>query len=167
MGHPKAFRVGDIDLDGKADIVATSVKAIESAGLVGVGWLQQPETATSADWMPFNIAGPEGEKFDRIELYDVDGDGDLDVLTTEERNNSFEVFGLGIVWYENPTIETDGDVDRNGRTNGADLARLLAAWNSTTIQHQADLNNDGVVNAADLAILLAAWGHEDLDADAP
>ena len=29
----------------------------------------------------------EGVKFDRIETIDLDGDGDLDVLTCEERDN--------------------------------------------------------------------------------
>ena len=45
---------------------------------------------------PRPIAGPEGAKFDRIELVDLDDDGDLDLVTTEERD------GLGVVWYENP-----------------------------------------------------------------
>ena len=35
-------------------------------------------------------------KFDRIEAIDLDGDGDLDLMTCEERKN------LGVVWYENP-----------------------------------------------------------------
>lgn len=35
-------------------------------------------------------------KYDRIECIDLDGDGDLDVLTCEERRL------LGVVWYENP-----------------------------------------------------------------
>ena len=35
-------------------------------------------------------------KFDRMELIDLDGDGDLDVLTCEERRQ------MGVVWYENP-----------------------------------------------------------------
>ncbi|PAY18544.1 hypothetical protein CKO51_15740 [Rhodopirellula sp. SM50] len=35
-------------------------------------------------------------KFDRMELIDLDGDNDLDVMTCEERRN------LGIIWYENP-----------------------------------------------------------------
>jgi hypothetical protein len=43
-----------------------------------------------------DIGGPEGEKFDRIEMLDLDGDGDLDLLTCEERDQ------LGVVWYENP-----------------------------------------------------------------
>jgi len=43
-----------------------------------------------------SISGPEGIKFDRIELLDLDGDGDLDIITCEE------TAGLGVVWYENP-----------------------------------------------------------------
>jgi hypothetical protein len=38
-------------------------------------------------------------KFDRMELVDLDGDGDLDVMTCEERRN------LGVIWYENPATE--------------------------------------------------------------
>ena len=41
-------------------------------------------------------AGTVGTKFDRLELLDVDGDGDLDLLTCEEREN------LGVLWYERP-----------------------------------------------------------------
>jgi hypothetical protein len=33
-----------------------------------------------------------------VELLDVDGDQDLDVVTTEQ------IEQLGIVWYENPTL---------------------------------------------------------------
>jgi hypothetical protein len=53
---------------------------------------------TSPDWLPHEISGrKEGIKFDRIELLDLDADGDLDVITCEERDN------LGVIWYENPT----------------------------------------------------------------
>ena len=44
----------------------------------------------------FDVAGPEGTKYDRIELIDLDDDGDQDILTCEER------VGLGVIWYENP-----------------------------------------------------------------
>ncbi|MGB7347900.1 MAG: VCBS repeat-containing protein [Pirellulaceae bacterium] len=46
------------------------------------------------DWQP--IGTTASTKYDRMELVDIDGDGDLDVLTCEERRN------LGVVWYENP-----------------------------------------------------------------
>ena len=42
------------------------------------------------------ISGPTGIKFDLVELLDLDGDGDLDVLTCEEAHH------LGLIWYENP-----------------------------------------------------------------
>jgi len=51
---------------------------------------------TASQWAVTDVGGPEGTKFDRIELVDLDGDGDLDILTCEE------VDLLGIVWYENP-----------------------------------------------------------------
>jgi len=50
-------------------------------------------------WVPHEISGPRGIKFDRIELQDLDADGDLDVLSCEERDQKK---GLGVFWYENP-----------------------------------------------------------------
>jgi hypothetical protein len=35
-------------------------------------------------------------KHDLLEIVDLDDDGDLDVITTEEAKN------LGVIWYENP-----------------------------------------------------------------
>jgi len=55
-----------------------------------------PLTSKNFPMKIIDISGPKGVKFDRIELIDLDGDGDLDVLTCEERDN------LGVIWYENP-----------------------------------------------------------------
>jgi hypothetical protein len=54
-----------------------------------------------AVWEWHNISGPIGYKYDRIELLDLDGDGDLDVVTTEE-NYGQNSSGLGLLWFENP-----------------------------------------------------------------
>ncbi len=35
--------------------------------------------------------------FDRREMLQLDGDGDLDLMTCEERDQ------LGVIWHENPT----------------------------------------------------------------
>lgn len=43
-----------------------------------------------------DISGAEGIKYDLLQMVDMDGDGDQDVVTCEERAN------LGVVWYENP-----------------------------------------------------------------
>jgi hypothetical protein len=91
-GTGKAVAAGDIDLDGRADIAFTCEGA--DGGKSGVRWLS-PE-AGGAGWRDHEVSGPEGTKFDLLELYDLDGDGDLDILTCEEADD------LGVLWYENP-----------------------------------------------------------------
>lgn len=55
-----------------------------------------------------------------------------------------------------------GDLDGDGQVNHADLAILLAAWNSVpgdpNWNPNADINGDGEVNLADLAFLLSNYG---------
>ena len=94
-GRGKGVAIGDINLDGRRDIVFSCDSA--HGDLSGVGWLSYRESATETEWEDHEISGAAGTKFDRIELMDIDGDGDLDVLTCEETEN------LGVIWYENPT----------------------------------------------------------------
>ena len=90
-GTGKAVAIGDIDQNGQSDIVATCEHSEEASG---VFWIQKDNRG---EWSAMDISGTiEGVKFDRIETIDLDGDGDLDVLTCEERDN------LGVIWYENP-----------------------------------------------------------------
>jgi len=93
----KALRIGDIDLDGQLDIVHT-VNRGKNKSKPGVTWLKKID----GKWKAFDLGGPEGTKFDRIELLDLDQDGDLDVITCEE-NAGAKSMGLGLIWYENPT----------------------------------------------------------------
>jgi len=95
VGGGKAVALGDLNDDKMMDIVVSC----ESAdGKPGVFALLYPSAAGARvpSWRFEDISGLEGTKFDRIELIDLDGDGDLDVLTCEEREN------LGVIWYENP-----------------------------------------------------------------
>ena len=97
-GTLKAPGVGDLDRDGKLDIVFTCENAHKA--MSGVVWLSRTNGVTSPNWQAHELSGPQGVKYDLVELLDLDGDGDLDVLTCEERAN------LGVVWYENPWQRT-------------------------------------------------------------
>jgi hypothetical protein len=96
-GTAKAVRVGNLDRDFRPEIVWSSEQAWQAPGVV---WLSLPQ-AEQGDHVRLvhDVSGAEGVKYDLIQLVDVDGDGDLDVVTTEE------VAGLGLVWYENPARE--------------------------------------------------------------
>jgi hypothetical protein len=59
-------------------------------------WLSYRNAPTDREWVARDISGAPGTKFDLVRLVDLDGDGDLDVLTCEEIEN------LGVIWYENP-----------------------------------------------------------------
>jgi hypothetical protein len=93
-GTGKGVAIGDIDQDGRLDLVFTCENA--SGGKSGVMWLSYRESPAEGKWEAREISGPEGVKFDLVELLDLDGDGDLDVISCEETAN------LGVIWYENP-----------------------------------------------------------------
>jgi hypothetical protein len=86
--------VGDIDLDGRLDLVFSCEGA--NGEQSGVMWLSYRKAVTDREWMAHEISGAPGTKYDLVQLIDLDGDGDLDVLTCEEVEN------LGVIWYENP-----------------------------------------------------------------
>jgi hypothetical protein len=96
-GTAKAVVVADIDRDGSKDIVFSCENA--KAPKSGLMWLSRTKGVFEGHWQANDISGPKGIKYDRMELLDVDQDGDLDILACEERENGK---GLGLFWYENP-----------------------------------------------------------------
>lgn len=91
IGRAKAVKIADSNGDGLADLVFTCEGA--EGDLEGVVWL---ERTSGGRWKQHHLSGPAGTKFDLIRTLDLDGDGDLDVITCEEKEN------LGVIWYENP-----------------------------------------------------------------
>ena len=83
---------GDMDGDGTLDVVVSASGATGS--LSGVIWLKGPGFTQRGE-----VSGPGGgEKWDNTILTDVDGDGDLDIVSTEQNT------GLGLVWFENARL---------------------------------------------------------------
>lgn len=106
-GSGKSIDAGDIDLDGQIDLVVACEHATE--GKIGVFWMSHPGDPEASRWQATSISGPEGFIYDLIQLVDLDGDGDLDVLTLEEKGpylaQGYRGRELGVVWYENPTLD--------------------------------------------------------------
>jgi VCBS repeat protein len=103
-GTGKGVAVADIDADGTADLVFSCESASgEKSGLM---WLSFEGFPLGNSYKSHEISGPVGTKFDRLEVLDMDGDGDLDVLTCEESHPvDGKRRGLGVLWYENPLTD--------------------------------------------------------------
>ncbi|WP_166831512.1 FG-GAP repeat domain-containing protein [Thalassoroseus pseudoceratinae] len=94
----KSIAAADMDGDGNPELVhLCNTQRAPNSVAAAYGEIQRiTESELVVDWQP--ICEPRAYKFDRSELIDLDGDGDLDVLTCEERAN------LGVIWYENPGL---------------------------------------------------------------
>lgn len=99
-GSAKSVELGDINGDGVQDFVLST--NTDGASKVGLSWIDGTEIVDTEDLILKSISGAHNAKYDKVELVDMDRDGDLDVLICEE-NFGEGSKGLGVVWYENPT----------------------------------------------------------------
>lgn len=88
-GRVKGVDVANLDNDDDMEIFVSWERGI-------IGYLDHDGSPNVAGSWRLVDTGIRAEKFDNIYAIDMDGDGDLDGLTTEENS------GLGVVWFENP-----------------------------------------------------------------
>jgi hypothetical protein len=150
VGRTKAVSAGDVDLDEQTDLVVSYAGA--DAPLSGVVWLSYVNSPYDAVWTDHEISGPVGIKYDLVALNDLDGDGDLDVITTEENENDV---GLGVIWYENPTLTPviqPGDFDEDNDVDMDDYGSM-----------QTCFTGDGYTQSAPACLPGRLDGDEDVD----
>lgn len=102
VGWYQASAVADIDGDGLDDIVITHAYAVD--GQSGVVWLRNNGDGT---YTRGEVSGPLGTKYDNVQLIDIDCDGDLDILTSEQGNANIPTPPeqiLGVLWLENKQV---------------------------------------------------------------
>jgi hypothetical protein len=94
----KGVACGYVDDNEGIDVVFTA-----SGDGHGV-FMMSPRDEISSDstWSLMNLTPfADDMKFDNLRLVDIDADGDLDILTTEEGGGDFST-GEGVLWLENP-----------------------------------------------------------------
>ncbi|MCH8043451.1 MAG: VCBS repeat-containing protein [Planctomycetes bacterium] len=141
---PLSAHVADIDGDGDLDLINSSYYGFDE----GLTWHENVGQGTFAKRSVSNSANRTTSVF----VADVDGDGDLDVLSTSYRSGA-------IVWYENLAQLQTADLTGDGFVDFVDLTWLLAHWNQNVSALEGNLvdPDSTPVNFEDLTVLLAAW----------
>jgi hypothetical protein len=114
--------VGDVDADGCVD-------AVGSVDRTQLGWYRNPCDG-SANWSRSEI-GTTDNFADRSQLADINDDGRLDLVATDENGDPD---GAGTFWFEAPADPTTPDWPRH----------TVATQGSTNAMSVADVDDDGL-----------------------
>ncbi len=93
-GNVKLVEVGDMNGDGVPDLVLSTNN--DGTLKVALWWIDGADLVDGKILKIKSISDVHGAKYDKVELIDIDQDGDLDVLICEE-NHGEGSKGLGDV----------------------------------------------------------------------
>ena len=141
----------DLDGDGDIDVISASSG---SPGLWNAGKAWYEDIAWYENLDGQGTFGPEQlittQAWGAISIYsaDIDGDGDMDVLSASYLDNK-------LAWYENRLV---GDANDDGVFNSSDLVQIFQAgeyedrgrYNST--YEEGDWNGDGDFDSSDIVL---------------
>ena len=129
LGHSRPIRVGDVNGDGKPDLIVlqTHTSGVIRADGAAAFWMEYEGDVPRADnWRTHVIKWGSGkpmklsafgEKWDQAQLVDVDGDGDLDIVANCEEwwadedeavpywRPQVKPQAVAVVWFENRVRE--------------------------------------------------------------
>ena len=109
----------------------------------GITWINRVVITDEADVLIASNAGIFKVKKDPPSVIPIVLSG------TEKLGHPFDIIVA-------PVTSQEGDLNKDGETNGLDLAVLLGDWGSRE-STSADINSDGIVDGRDLALLLSNW----------
>jgi hypothetical protein len=126
FGH--GLGVGDVDGDGRRDVV--------HAG----GWFQQPSSDPMAGrWLPHRVPFTTAYGGADMLVYDVDGDGDADIITSDAAHD------FGLDWYEQVDIDGQREFKRHpimgSRPSDNRYGVVFSELHSVAL---ADIDGDGL-----------------------
>ena len=132
----------DVDGDGDTDVLSASHADDK------VAWYENVDGKGTFGEQQIITAEAEGAW--SVHAADVDGDGDLDVLSASWRDDK-------IAWYEN---RLTGDVDDNGEVTFEDFVQLSSNFGTDGAWEDGDLDQNGKIEFADFLILSANFGNK-------
>jgi hypothetical protein len=139
----------DLDGDGDADVLVESVSGAETGGRMawhentdGVGGFGEQQVIAT------------GSSFDAA---DVDGDGDVDILSSYVNDYYHDGVSVHIAWYEQLPGDA-GDANLDNQFDQTDITAVLGAGKYRTGEpatwQEGDWNHDGVFDQLDIIAAL-------------